>query len=633
MSERYELSRRKVLAGLGTIGLAGAGAGFGTTAYFSDEETYENNTLTAGALDLTVDWEEHYYNGVDTVDVDVMYDEPEDPEGYVGLPNPNSPSVWVAAEDLATFMDGTSIEAYPDDNDDGVQDPVLYGDTTGEEELEYMPCEDFAQTPEDLDPDGGRALRSLNMDTVANWPLEEGEDAEPKPLVSLEDVKPGDFGELTLSFHLCDNPGYVWLTGELIEAAENGHTEPEAEDPQEMGGPNTSNSTGNDVELIDEIQTMLWYDEDGDNVYEPSGEAGEADIVLVLDRSGSMSGGGLSAAQSAAINLIDAVGSNAQISVVSFADQATMDQSLTGTKQDARDAVNALSPGGGTNIEEAIDIAHEELDGHDVATTYSASGNNRSGAQPIIVLLTDGSPNESYESQGLSDPSHDDDTDSASTDFSGFGDANPADNAEHLKESVHDVSMYTVGFGGISSGSTNAALLNYMATDDAQSFIGAQSELFDIFSQIAQSIAGEKALFQGSLRELLDELGMGSNGIPLDGNRTSNFDEVPGDGLNDEDPSEQDADARDCFVPSTTNALGLAWWLPVDHANEIQTDSVSFDLGFYTEQCRHNTGSGMEAETTAMETETETATETATVTETETATETATATDTTTTQS
>ncbi|WP_135661991.1 vWA domain-containing protein [Halorhabdus rudnickae] len=626
MSERYELSRRKVLAGLGTIGLAGAGAGFGTTAYFSDEETYENNTLTAGSLDLTVDWEEHYYDGMDADGVDVWYDEPSEDEetDYVGLPNPESPSVWVATEDLGSFMERTSIEAYPDDDNNAIQDEVLYGDTTEAEDLNYVPCEDFAQTPEDLDPDGGRELRSLNRDTVANWPLEEDEDAEPKPLVSLGDLKPGDFGELTLSFHLCDNPGYVWLTGDLIEAAENGHTEPEANDPDEEGGPNTSNSTGNDVELVDEIQTMLWYDEDGDNVYEPSGEASEADIVLVLDRSGSMSGGGLSAAQSAAINLIDTVGSNAQISVVSFADQASMDQPLTGTKQDARDAVNNLSSGGGTNIEQAIDIAHEELDGHDITPTYSASGNHRSSAQPIVVLLTDGSPNEGYENQNLSDPSHDDNTDSSSTDFNNaFGAANPADNAELLKESVHDVTMYTVGFGDVSLGSTNAALLDYMATSDGQSFIGAQSELFDIFSQIAKSISGEKPFFQGSLRELLNELGMGSDGIPLDGNRTNAFDEVPGDGLNDEDPSDHDADARDCFVPSTTNAVGLAWWLPVDHANEIQTDSVSFDLGFYTEQCRHNTGGGMSSET-ATDTATETATDTATETATDTATETAT---------
>jgi len=50
----YSLSRRKTLAGLGAIGLASAGAGLGTSAFFSDTETFENNTLTAGTLDMNV---------------------------------------------------------------------------------------------------------------------------------------------------------------------------------------------------------------------------------------------------------------------------------------------------------------------------------------------------------------------------------------------------------------------------------------------------------------------------------------------------------------------------------------------------------------------------------------------------
>jgi predicted ribosomally synthesized peptide with SipW-like signal peptide len=50
--------------------------------------------------------------------------------------------------------------------------------------------------------------------------------------------------------------------------------------------------------------------------------------------------------------------------------------------------------------------------------------------------------------------------------------------------------------------------------------------------------------------------------------------------------------ARDCFQADTSYLFGLAWGLDVDHANEIQTDSVAFDLGFYAEQCRHNDGAG-----------------------------------------
>jgi len=52
--DRLTLTRRKLLAGVGAIGLAGAGAGIGTTAYFSDTESIEGNSLTAGALNMRV---------------------------------------------------------------------------------------------------------------------------------------------------------------------------------------------------------------------------------------------------------------------------------------------------------------------------------------------------------------------------------------------------------------------------------------------------------------------------------------------------------------------------------------------------------------------------------------------------
>jgi len=51
---KYDLSRRRVLGGLGAIGIASAGAGLGTSAYFSDTETLGNNSLTAGTLDMSV---------------------------------------------------------------------------------------------------------------------------------------------------------------------------------------------------------------------------------------------------------------------------------------------------------------------------------------------------------------------------------------------------------------------------------------------------------------------------------------------------------------------------------------------------------------------------------------------------
>ena len=54
MTDKYELSRRKMLAGLGTIGVAGAGAGLGTSALYKDTEQITDNSITAGTLDMAV---------------------------------------------------------------------------------------------------------------------------------------------------------------------------------------------------------------------------------------------------------------------------------------------------------------------------------------------------------------------------------------------------------------------------------------------------------------------------------------------------------------------------------------------------------------------------------------------------
>ena len=52
--QNIELTRRKILGAAGAVGVAGAGAGLGTTALFSDEESFTNNSITAGTLDMTV---------------------------------------------------------------------------------------------------------------------------------------------------------------------------------------------------------------------------------------------------------------------------------------------------------------------------------------------------------------------------------------------------------------------------------------------------------------------------------------------------------------------------------------------------------------------------------------------------
>jgi predicted ribosomally synthesized peptide with SipW-like signal peptide len=310
MTDDFTLTRRKALAALGTIGVASAGAGLGTSAYFSDQETFQNNRLTAGELDMKVSWAEHYS--------DWSPDEAE----FASMADGE-----LVVDDREGFMNATLQEQFPDD---GTRQAIESGDTD--------PCEALADVPDDLDG----------------------------PVIDIADVKPGDFGEVTFDFALCDNPGYVWLNGSLRDASENGLTEPEADDPDEEAGV---------VELLDEIRVTVWYDS-GNNVLEDTES-------IVTDR--------------------------------------------------------------------------------EFGETPSSSAIAVSGDDRIVA--------------------------------------------------------------------------------------------------------------QGTLREVLTQLSVGS-GIPLDADPTT--------------------DGRDCYTNSpTVHYVAFRWELPVDHANEIQSDSVTFDLGFYTEQCRHNDGEGL----------------------------------------
>jgi predicted ribosomally synthesized peptide with SipW-like signal peptide len=378
--EKFGLSRRKLIGAVGTIGGAATLGGAGSMAYFSDEEEFANNRLVAGDLDLKVDWEEHYSDwsedeseGVGEV---VMTDgDPTNvPAGYVGLPDPATPLLAVPSEDLGTFMDNTAVEAYPDTDDDGVQEPFAQtpGETTPEG-VGYI-CEDGADTPEDLDPDGGTGLRTTK-----------GPDSpRGEATVDIEDVKPGDFGELTLSYHLCTNDGFVWLQADDVGSAENGYTEPERKDEDETGD---ADGDGQDdtTELLDEIQTTWWYDTDGDNVLdsgaEGGGEGGQADVVVVFDRSGSMGfeAGKLQSAKDGAKALVDAAGSGVNLGLVPFNTTASVTEPLGSPRSEIKTTIDGLTASGGTDIAEAINDAQAEID-----------ANGRAGVPNFIVLLTNG---------------------------------------------------------------------------------------------------------------------------------------------------------------------------------------------------------------------------------------------------
>jgi predicted ribosomally synthesized peptide with SipW-like signal peptide len=559
---RIGLSRRQVLAGLGTIGVASAGAGMGTTAFFSDTESFENNSIAAGQLDLKVDWEEHYSYpqalGFDdpTEGLDVRRSAPEDASAYVGLPDPENPMVWVHEDDLPAYMDNTAIESFPDPNNDGAQE--MQWEETG---FEYAPCAHGADVTEHFDPSLEGALRTLNADTY------DEESGEVRPLVSLDDVKPGDFGEFTLSLHLCDNPGYVWLTADGVSESENGLTEPEA----------AAGDDETEAELAERIQTAWWYDTDGNNVIDSS--IGAVDVMLAVDTSGSLSGSDVDALESAANDLAAQLDSqaDARIGGLSFGSDVDDFTALS----DGPVSFSGLSPGGSTVMPAALEVAAAELD-----------ANGRSGADTFVVLFTDGGPN--YENRAYSIGGY-----TVGGDYTGGVPGNSTVDDSELDETAavaadvrNDHRILTVGIdddkkptgregeAGVPLLSTYlrddiaGSMADYFSTDDA-------GVVSNVLSAIVDAIAVPEEVFhRGTLADDLEALADG--GIPLDGSLSTEFDEMAGP---------EDDENRECFQPGVNYFVGFAWWLPTDVGNEVQSDSVSFDFGFYTEQCRHNDGS------------------------------------------
>jgi hypothetical protein len=139
--------------------------------------------------------------------------------------------------------------------------------------------------------------------------------------------------------------------------------------------------------------------------------------------------------------------------------------------------------------------------------------------------------------------------------------------------------------GDISGTGADGHLSSYLRDEIA----GSQSEYFqaedpasvsDVRNAIIETIAvSEEVFHRGTLAE--DLAALTSSPVPLDSDLSTEFDEFA--------DAETSPD-RECFQAGVSYYIGFGWWLPEDVGNEVQGDSVSFDLGFYTEQCRNSDG-------------------------------------------
>jgi len=122
-----------------------------------------------------------------------------------------------------------------------------------------------------------------------------------------------------------------------------------------------------------------------EGIGEPSLAPTPADIVLLIDRSGSMKGVKLADAKTAAKTFVDLQGSNNRAELISFAGSAIIEVQFTSMTADGKttvkNAIDKLTSVDKTNIYEAIEKANSELE-----------TKGRDNVLLVEILLTDGRP-------------------------------------------------------------------------------------------------------------------------------------------------------------------------------------------------------------------------------------------------
>lgn len=241
------VSRRQVLAGLGTIGVASAGAGLGTTALFSDEESV-SATVQAGELDLLLDYRATYRPDVNLAAAEEMVD------GTVLL----DPGVD------GSFVVGQAPD-FRDDEDGSVIPGQLWADVTDRADA----CV-FADRSDIRTEFNGTLLADfLGVEVDGTPTVDDGflpgyvDGATGVPFV-LTDVKPKDYGEATISIHLCGNPAVVGVTPEITTDEEG-----EVYEPETSTGFADDDTAG---ELANYLHVRVWRDDDCDNSYDSAEE-------------------------------------------------------------------------------------------------------------------------------------------------------------------------------------------------------------------------------------------------------------------------------------------------------------------------------------------------------------------------
>ena len=191
----------------------------------------------------------------------------------------------------------------------------------------------------------------------------------------------------------------------------------------------------------------------------PISNTTERDVVLVLDASGSMEGTPLEETKKAATKFVDTVmGHNAQVGIVKYDDEAEIVSPFSDNSTSLKSSIEDISSGDSTNIEDGLSTAEDML-------------SSSSSKKKIIVLMSDGEPNEGKEGDEL------------------------IEYANELKEK--GIYIYTLGFfDELDSDKSSAQyLMEKIASEGCHYEVSDSDSLVYFFGDIADQINGQKYIY------------------------------------------------------------------------------------------------------------------------------------------
>ncbi|MBN2094648.1 MAG: VWA domain-containing protein [Candidatus Aenigmarchaeota archaeon] len=401
----------KILVSLLVIGLTAiAIGGTMTGAFFSDTETSTGNTFTAGEIDLTVDSECHY-NGNECVDgtwqggndypvpgtecectwlaqdlngqpiLNFGDVKPGDyGESTISIHVTSNPA-WVCAK-ISGLSNAENGCTEPEDEADGTCGDQGLGEGELQDVLSFDIWRDY-DCENDFDVEIDEYLVQGAKATDLVWPIADALTGEP--------VQPGVNYCIAVAWSVPSETGNIIQTDSVMadisfEAIQQRHNE------NFLCVPGTEPVCGNGIleqgEECDDGNDVN-DDECRNDCTLPGICAAAPDVMTVLDRSASIDTTEMNTMKNAAhafVTALDPKTDGAHMGQTSFSTSGTLDLHLTSDKTAIDAAIDAVSPGGSTNLYEGILLANQELE--------DASYDRDDADSPdYMVIITDGEPN------------------------------------------------------------------------------------------------------------------------------------------------------------------------------------------------------------------------------------------------